>query len=132
MVHRALVGSIERFVGVLIENFGGQFPLWLAPQQVVLLPITDRHHDFAKEVLSALKSHRIRAEVDERNEKVGFKIREAEMQKIPYMLIIGDREVENRQVSVRHKSEGDLGALSIDVLIDRLVNEIDQKVIHTQ
>ena len=129
MVHRALLGSIERFTGILIENYGGNFPLWLAPVQAVLLPITDRHHEYAERVKEKLLAKNIRAEIDTRNEKVGFKIREAEVQKVPYMLIIGDREVENKQVSLRHKGEGNKGAVSVDELVRQLVEEIDSKEI---
>ena len=129
MVHRALLGSIERFTGILIEHFGGNFPLWLAPVQAVILPITDRHHEFAEAVKAKLLEKNIRVEVDTRNEKVGFKIREAEVQKVPYMLIIGDREVENNQVSLRLKGEGNRGAVSVDALVEQLLEEIDSKEI---
>ncbi len=127
MIHRALVGSIERFAGILIEHYAGNFPLWLAPLQAVILPITDRHHAFAQTVYQTLKTHNFRVELDARNEKVGFKIREAEVQKIPYMLIIGDREVEDMKVSVRHKGEGQTGVLSLDELIQKLSTEIAKK-----
>jgi len=127
MIHRALLGSLERFFGVLIEHYAGAFPSWLAPVQAVLLPITDRHHHYSKKVLEALRKSDIRAELDVRNEKVGFKIREAEVQKIPYMLIIGDKEVDNVEVSVRHKGEGNLGAMKIPDFIDRILEEIKLK-----
>ncbi len=131
MVHRALVGSIERFVGVLVENYGGQFPLWLAPVQAVLMPITDRHLPYARQLAEALHQKGLRVEVDDRNEKVGFKIREAEVMKIPYMLVVGDKEVEDQQVSVRHKGEGNLGSMPVAALADRLVHEIENKVIYS-
>jgi len=127
MIHRALMGSLERFFGVLIEHYAGAFPLWLAPVQAKLLPITDRHLTYAQEVQARLKEADIRVELDGRNEKVGFKIREAELQKIPYMLIIGDREVENKEVSVRHKGEGNLGSMAVEKLLKRLLEEIENK-----
>ncbi|RMF57394.1 MAG: threonine--tRNA ligase [Calditrichaeota bacterium] len=127
MIHRALMGSIERFFGILIEHYAGAFPLWLAPVQVVVLPIADRHFEFAESVYKTLKEQKIRVELDNRNEKVGFKIREAEVQKIPYMLIIGDREVENQTVSVRHKGEGDKGAMPVDEFLKQAQQEIESK-----
>lgn len=127
MIHRALMGSLERFFGILIEHYGGAFPLWLAPVQVVVLPIADRHHEYARRITDELKKEHIRAEIDLRNEKVGFKIREAEVQKIPYMLIIGDNEVENETLSVRHKGEGDLGTMSYEKFLKRLLEELQVK-----
>ncbi|MCB0294263.1 MAG: threonine--tRNA ligase, partial [Calditrichaeota bacterium] len=102
MVHRALMGSLERFFGILIEHYAGAFPLWLAPVQAVIMPIADRHHDYAREIYQQLRRQMIRVELDNRNEKIGFKIREAEVQKVPYMLIIGDKEIEKQQIAVRH------------------------------
>ncbi len=127
MVHRALMGSLERFFGILIEHYAGHFPLWLAPVQAVVLPITDRHHEYAGQLYRKLKEKNLRVEFDRRNEKVGFKIREAELQKIPYMLIIGDKEIENRQISVRHKGEGDKGAMSLEAFITLAQQEIESK-----
>jgi threonyl-tRNA synthetase len=127
MVHRALVGSIERFVGVLLENYGGQFPLWLAPTQVVVLPITDKHLAYAKNVAEVLKKGGIRVEVDERNEKVGFKIREAEVGKVPYMVIVGDNEIANNEIAVRQKGTGNLGAMSPEAFLNKLIEEVKQK-----
>ncbi|TFH02258.1 MAG: threonine--tRNA ligase [Calditrichales bacterium] len=126
-IHRALLGSLERFFGILIEHYAGNFPLWLAPTQVRILPIADRHFDFAKEIDKFLVAHGIRVECDDRNEKIGYKIREAEVQKIPYMLIVGDKEVESRQPSVRKKGQGDLGEVSLDTLLERLQLEIKDK-----
>ncbi len=126
VIHRALLGSIERFFGILIEHYAGNFPLWLAPTQVMILPIADRHFEFADKVTDQLRDAGLRVESDKRNEKIGFKIREAEVQKIPYMLIIGDKELENGQVSVRHKGEGDLGSMAVDQFRDRLLEEIKQ------
>lgn len=124
MIHRALLGSIERFFGILIEQYAGNFPVWLAPVQVKIMPIADRHADFAAQVTAKLTSAGFRAEIDGRNEKIGYKIREAEVQKIPYMIIIGDKELEMNLVSVRHKGEGDLGQNTVEFLIDRLTQEI--------
>ena len=126
VIHRALLGSIERFFGILIEHYAGNFPLWLAPTQVMILPIADRHFEFADKVTDQLRDAGLRVESDKRNEKIGFKIREAEVQKIPYMLIIGDKELESGQVSVRHKGEGDLGSMAVDQFRDRLLEEIKQ------
>ena len=128
MIHRALFGSIERFFGILIEHFAGQFPLWLAPTQVILLPITDRHHEYSESVATQLRTAGLRTEVDKRNEKVGYKIREAELMKIPYMLIIGDKESDAGNLSVRHKGEGDLGQMSVDELVTRLTDEVNRKI----
>jgi len=125
-IHRALLGSLERFFGILIEHYAGFFPLWLAPVQAVVLPIADRHFDFSDRIAEELKNSNLRVEVDKRNEKVGFKIREAEVQKIPYMLIIGDKEVDSGNVSVRHKGEGDLGSMAIDQVKDRLLKELNE------
>ena len=126
VIHRALLGSIERFFGILIEHYAGNFPLWLAPVQIMALPIADRHFAFAEEVVDQLRAAGLRVEVDRRNEKIGFKIREAEVQKIPYMLIIGDKELESGRVSVRHKGEGDLGSMTVAQLKDRLLEEIKE------
>ena len=127
MVHRALFGSLERFFGILIEHYAGAFPVWLAPVQAIILPITDRHHNYARKVYDQLRRAGVRVELDQRNEKVGFKIREAEVQKIPYMLIVGDKEVESNTVSVRHKGEGDIGGMRVDEFETRIVHEIKLK-----
>ncbi len=111
MIHRALLGSLERFLGVLIEHYAGAFPLWLSPVQAVVIPIADRHNEYAIEVMNHLKSEGFRVEIDDRNEKTGFKIREAQVQKIPYMFVVGDREKESRTIAVRSRSEGDKGAI---------------------
>jgi threonyl-tRNA synthetase len=114
MIHRALLGSMERFMGVLIEHFAGAFPVWLAPVQAVLIPIADRHYDYAHEVAGILGEAGLRVEVDQRGDRMNAKIRDAQNQKIPYMLVIGDREVEAESVSVRLRSEENLGAMSIE------------------
>jgi len=113
IIHRALMGSLERFFGILIEHYGGAFPLWLAPVQAIILPITDNHAEYAEKIKSDLINNDIRTKIDLRNEKVGFKIREAEVQKIPYMIIIGDKEVDDNKISVREKGAGDLGQMTL-------------------
>ncbi len=124
-IHRALLGSIERFFGILIEHYAGNFPLWLAPQQVQVIPITDKHADYAKQVAEQLKENGFRVDIDFRSEKMGFKIREAEVQKIPYMVIVGDSEIEEKTISVRHKGDGNIGKLTLSSFIDRLTAELD-------
>ena len=123
MVHRALFGSMERFMGVLIEHFGGAFPTWLAPVQAIIIPIADRHHEYAEEVRRKLLQAEIRAETDLRNERMGFKIREAQIQKIPYMLIVGDREIAANAVGARLRSGEDLGAIPVDELTRTIAEE---------
>jgi threonyl-tRNA synthetase len=124
MIHRALLGSIERFFGVLVEHYAGAFPLWLAPVQAIVLPIADRHHEYAESVAAKLVDLGIRAKVDARNEKTGYKIREAQMQKVPYMLIVGDREAESGEVSVRSRDGGDVGAKALEDLVKELQEEV--------
>ena len=124
MIHRALLGSMERFMGVLIEHHAGAFPVWLAPVQAVLIPIADRHAEYAREVAATMKEAGVRVEVDDRGERMNAKIRDAQMQKVPYMLVIGDREVEAGAVSVRLRSEEDLGSMQIDPLIERVHAEV--------
>jgi threonyl-tRNA synthetase len=121
MIHRALMGSFERFIGILVEHYAGEFPLWLAPVQAVVLPVADRHLDYAREVQSALAG--LRVEVDDRGESIGRKIREAELRKVPYMLVVGDREAEQRTVSLRRHREGDQGSVSLDEARERLSAE---------
>ena len=123
MVHRALFGSMERFMGVLIEHFGGAFPTWLAPVQAVVIPIADRHQEYAREVRDRLLDAGLRAEVDARNERMGFKIREAQLQKVPYMLIVGDREIDAGAVGVRLRSGEDLGAVDAGDTVDMIVRD---------
>jgi threonyl-tRNA synthetase len=113
MIHRALLGSLERFFGILIEHYAGAFPLWLAPVQAVVIPVSEKHGDYARQVLEELRGKGVRAHFDDRSERMGYKIREAQMQKVPYMLVVGDKEVETRTVSVRHRSAGDIGASSV-------------------
>ena len=120
MIHRALMGSYERFIGILIEHYAGVFPFWLAPIQIAVLPVADRHLDYAKEVAACLAEAGLRADIDERTESVGRKIRDAEISKAPVMLIVGDREAEGRSVSVRERADGDLGDEKLDALVVRL------------
>lgn len=127
MIHRVIFGSIERFIGILIEHFAGAFPLWLAPVQVKVIPITDKHHEYANKVANMLEQKDIRVEVDYRNEKVGYKIREAQLEKIPYMLIVGDKEEAEGTVSIRARKEGDIGTERMDSFINKLMNEIADK-----
>jgi len=131
MVHRALLGSIERFMGILIEHYGGAFPTWLAPVQVAVLAVSQNFMDYAKQVNDILAKNDIIVELDERNEKIGYKIREWEMQKVPYMLIVGEKEKESGTVSVRQHKLGDKGSLSIEEFVSKIKTEIDNKVNHT-
>jgi threonyl-tRNA synthetase len=124
MIHRAPFGSMERFVAILIEHCAGKFPLWLTPDQVKILPISDRFNEYAQGVSKVLENHDIRALVDQRSEKVGKKIRDAEIEKIPYMLIVGESEAAEGTVSVRRQGEGDLGAMSVEAFAERIRSEI--------
>ena len=127
MIHRVAFGSIERFIGILIEHFAGAFPTWLAPVQVKVLPISDKYMDYAQNVLNKLTEAGIRAEVDTRAEKIGYKIREAQTAKIPYMLVVGQKEEEENTVSVRSRAAGDEGARSLDTFIADILKEIETK-----
>ncbi len=129
MIHRVVLGSIERFIGVITEHFEGKFPLWLNPVQVKIMPIADRHNDFCDKIAQALDNIGIRYEIDTRNEKIGYKVREAQVKKINYMLVIGDNEVEEGNASVRCRKRGDLGKMSIDELCAMLKKEVDEKTI---
>ena len=124
MIHRVVLGSIERFIGVITEHFGGAFPTWLSPVQVKVMPITDRSADYAKKVAAELDAAGVRVETDLRNEKIGYKIREAQSKKIPYMLIVGDKEAEAGTVSVRTRAGGDMGAVALEEFKDKLLEEI--------
>ncbi len=120
MLHRALLGSVERFLGVLIEHYAGAFPIWLAPVQAVILPISERHHEYARDLKRRLADADLRVEVDDRNEKVGFKIRAAQTQKIPYMLVVGDKELQSGQVSVRNRFLGDEGPQPVELFLEKI------------
>ena len=124
MVHRALFGSFDRFIGIITEHFAGAFPTWLAPVQVRILPIADSHKEYAEKLKEKLEEYDIRVELDEREEKIGYKIREAQLQKIPYMLIVGDKEVEANAVGVRSRKDGDIGAMSVEDFINKIEEEI--------
>ncbi|NMC13701.1 MAG: threonine--tRNA ligase [Chloroflexi bacterium] len=128
MIHRALLGSMERFFGVLIEYYAGAFPVWLSPIQAVLIPIADRHVNYAKEVAATLRQSKLRVMVDDRSERMNAKIRDAQKQKIPYMLVIGDKEAENHQVALRLRNGENLGPISIAAFIDRATEDIKQKI----
>lgn len=129
MIHRVAYGSMERFIGILIEHFAGAFPVWLAPVQVKLLPITDRHLSYADELATIMRQQDIRVEVDRRNEKIGYKIREGQMEKVPYMLILGDKEMESKSVAVRKRGQGDIGTQPIEKILATIQEEIKQKTI---
>lgn len=127
MLHRAIVGSLERFIGILIENHAGALPLWLAPAQLVVLSITDRQAEYVKSLVNTLKEAGFRAISDLRNEKINYKIREYSLQKLPYQLIIGDKELAAGQVAVRTRAGEDLGSMSVDALLSRLNNEVEAR-----
>ena len=128
MIHRAPFGSLERFVAVLIEHCAGNFPLWLTPEQGIVLPISDKYNDYAEKVSDYLKNSDIRTSVDVRNEKIGRKIRDAEVGKVPYMLIIGEQEAENGTVSVRKHGEGDLGTMSAEEFATLINTEVNKQL----
>lgn len=127
MIHRVVFGSIERFIGILTEHFAGAFPTWLAPVQVKLLPIADRHLDYLNAIKDRLEKRGIRCEIDDRSEKIGFKIRSAQLEKVPYMLVAGDKDIENSTVSVRSRKDGEQGACSVDEFIQKIEKEIETK-----
>ena len=129
IIHRTSIGCYERTLALLIEKYAGAFPVWLAPTQVKILPIADRHHDYAYEVKARIDAKGIRCEVDTRSEKIGYKIREAQLEKVPYMLVMGDKDVEAGSVSVRKRGEGEIGAMSIDEFVDLVVEQNASKVI---
>ena len=129
MIHRAIYGSLERFVGGLIEHYAGAFPLWLAPVQVIVLPIADRHLGYAEDVAAAATEAGLRVEIDRHSGKLGAKIRDAQMQKVPFMLIVGDRDMEEEQVSVRHRTAGDLGSQTMEEFLAQAVEDIDARAV---
>lgn len=131
MFHRAITGSLERFFGILIEHFAGAFPLWLAPVQVVIVPIAERHLPYASQIHAALSAKLIRSVVDERKEKIGAKIRDAQLQKVPYMVILGDKEIENKNLSIRHRAKGDLGARGLEEFCEELQQLIVTRAVDT-
>jgi threonyl-tRNA synthetase len=127
MIHRVAYGSLERFIGILIEHYAGAFPTWLAPVQVKILPITDRHVDYARQIQALMRDKDIRVEVDDRNEKIGYKIRGAQMEKVPYSLVVGDKEAEAQTVAVRQRGQGEVGTQPIHEFIKHVINEITEK-----
>jgi len=127
MVHRALYGSVERFFGILLEHYAGAFPVWLAPVQAVVMPITDRQLEYAAKITGQLREAGLRAELDDRKEKVNFKIREAQLQKVPYMLVVGDREAQSGAVSVRNRKHGDQGVKPLAEFLADIRKLIDAK-----
>jgi len=127
MIHRVVFGSIERFIAILTEHFAGAFPVWLSPVQVKILALVEKHHPYVLELKRAMEEKGIRVEVDLRNEKIGYKIREAQMEKVPYMLVIGDQETENRTVAVRSRKEGQLGSMKVEEFISKVLDEIKSK-----
>jgi threonyl-tRNA synthetase len=129
MLHRALLGSVERFMGVLIEHYAGAFPIWLAPVQAVVIPIAERHHAYAARVASRLAGQGVRVELDDRNEKMGYKIREAQTSKVPFMLVAGDREEQSGQVAVRNRFDGDLGPQSVEGFINTIRGYTESKAV---
>ena len=124
MIHSVVLGAIERFLGVLMEHYAGAFPLWLSPVQVAVMTITDRHHTYAQEVAHLLRCEGVRVEEDLRNEKIGFKIREAVTQKVPYMIVLGDKEIESRTIAVRKRGEQSTTTLSMDEFLSRFHKEV--------
>ena len=127
MVHRALLGTMERFMGVLIEHYAGAFPVWLAPVQAVVIPIADRHVEYAQELKVRLEASNVRVDVDDGNDRMNAKIRNAQLQKVPYMLVIGDREIEAGAAAVRLRSGDDLGAVPVDEIVSRITDEVEAK-----
>jgi threonyl-tRNA synthetase len=132
MVHRALLGSLERFFGVLVEHYAGAFPLWLAPVQAVVVPVSEKQQAYAREVGEALRQSGVRVQVDDRNEKLGYRIREAQVQKVPYMLVVGDKEVEAKTVSVRHRHAGDLGPQQVAAFGARVVRLAAERAVREE
>ena len=131
IVHRAILGSMERFIGSLIEHYGGDFPLWLSPVQARLLPITDQQLDYSRQVADRMENEGLRVEVDESSDRLGAKVRDGEMLKVPYLLVVGKKEVEGDGVSVRVRGAGDLGFMSVDELVARMQREVEEKALPT-
>ncbi|RKX47746.1 MAG: threonine--tRNA ligase, partial [Thermotogae bacterium] len=127
MIHRAIYGSLERFFGILIEHYDGAFPTWLSPVQVVVIPISDKHKEFAEKVHKDMERKGIRSQLDDRRETISYRIREAQMNKVPYMLIVGDREIRENKVSVRLRSGKDLGMVDIPSFVETILSEIKER-----
>ena len=128
VIHRAILGTFDRFTAFLIEETKGAFPTWISPVQVKVIPITDRQHEYAKKIEAALRNEKVRVQVDDRSEKMGYKIREAQLQKVPYMIVIGDKELENNTIGVRSRNDGELGQMSLDEFIKKIKYEIDNYI----
>jgi threonyl-tRNA synthetase len=131
VIHRVAFGSIERFIGILIEHFAGKFTTWIAPVQVKILPITDRQAEYAEKIVEQLEDQGIKVEIDSRSEKIGYKIREAQLQKVPYMLIVGDKEEESQTVSVRSRDNGELGSQKVEDFVEKIISEIENRTLNT-
>lgn len=129
IIHRTSIGCYERTLALLIEKYAGAFPMWLAPTQIKILPIADRHHDKAYELKAEMEKHGLRVEIDDRSEKIGYKIREAQLEKVPYMIVLGDKDIEAGTISVRHRKDGDLGAMNLSEFIDSAIKEVESKEI---
>jgi threonyl-tRNA synthetase len=130
VIHRSSIGCYERTLAMLIEKYAGAFPTWLAPIQVKVLPISDKHNDYVLSLKKKFEDNGIRTEIDLRSEKIGYKIREAQLEKIPYMLIVGDKELENNEVSVRSRSKGDMGSIKVEEFIANILEEINNRTIN--
>ena len=128
MIHRVVFGSIERFIGILTEHFAGAFPTWLAPVQVKVMTMTDRNKAYAQTVIDRLEAQGFRCEMDDRNEKIGYKIREAQLEKVPYMLVLGDKEEEAAQVAVRDRKDGKTTVMSLDEFMEKLEYEVENRL----
>jgi threonyl-tRNA synthetase len=128
MVHRALLGSLERFFGILVEHYSGAFPLWLSPEQVRILPISQNHHEYAYELKKSLRAEGFRVEVDSRSETIGAKIKDARNARIPYIAVVGDKEASDKTLSVRSRKDGQLGEISYESLLSRINNDIVNKI----
>ena len=129
IIHRTSIGCYERTLALLIEKYAGAFPMWLAPTQVKLLPIADRHLDYIYEIKAKLEEKGIRCEVDDRSEKIGYKIREAQLEKVPYMILCGDKDIEGNVISVRSRKKGDMGAMTVEQYLDMIMEEIETKAL---
>ena len=129
MVHRALLGSIERFFGILVEQYAGAFPMWLAPVQAKILPVTNRAEEYAKEIQKTLRAQGLRVDIDFRSESLGSKIKLARNERVPYMLIVGDKEVDEKSISVRSRREGELGSMNINDLSAKMLDEVENKTV---
>tara|TARA_B100000575_G_scaffold292820_1_gene302266 strand:+ start:1 stop:939 length:939 start_codon:yes stop_codon:yes gene_type:complete len=127
MIHRAILGSLERFIGVYLEHTGGDLPLWLAPVQAIILPISDKYNDYAYQILKILNKNNLRVKMDNRSEKIGAKIRDAELTKINYMLIVGEKEFEKQEISIRQRFRGNIGEMKLDSLLSKLLDEVNNK-----